>query len=84
LLRIEAAGESKRILAAPDVDLAPETLLALAARLAMSGNSTPSAAARAGLTVIRTLSGGPALTVTEATPGIDSSRGRTVSSTKRR
>ena len=62
----------------------PDTLVALAARLATSGTVIPRAAARARSSVIRTSSGGPALTWTAATPGIDSSRARTVSSMKRR
>ena len=62
----------------------PDTLVALAARLATSGTLMPSPAARARSSVMRTLSGGPAFTSTAATPGIASSRERTVSSMKRR
>src|SRR5207244_12268408 len=54
----------------------PDTLVALAARLATSGTLIPSPAARARSSVMRTLSGGPAFTSTAATPGIASSRER--------
>ena len=67
----------------PTSSCPPETLLAAAARAAISGTVMPSAAARTRSRVMCTSSEGPLLTFTAATPGIASRRERTVSSMKR-